>query len=119
MMDDDQMRARQRGYVMFGNDPASVGGTERKRCVTDPEFADQVAAMWAGIDEAGKATAFLSGVRFAQGYVEHGSQLFNVDASDLLFEEAQEDADAMIYRAARKLPQAIRDSLANPLRVTK
>lgn len=103
----------------FGNDPASVGGTVKKRCVTDPEFAEQVRAMWSNMAIDDEATSFLAGVRFAVGYVECGSNLFTSDLGELDFEEAQERADAQIYYGARTLPQPIRDALANPNRVAE
>lgn len=113
---EQQRRLRElRGAVWTrGNDPASVGGTVRKRCVTDAVFADQVQAMWSGIDDQLSAAAFLAGVRFAQGYVEYGSGVFAMEPAQLLFEEAQEDADALVYQTIRRLPDPIRDALANP-----
>jgi hypothetical protein len=100
----------------FGGLPASVGGTVKKRCVTDPDFAEQVRAMWDAMP-TDPGRSFLAGVRIAQGYVEFGSDVFAKELADLEFEAAQEEADALIYSTVRTLPQPIRDALANPNRV--
>lgn len=46
--------------------------------------------------------AFLAGVRFAQGAIEHGDTLFRKSSDELLRDEREERADRYTYRHVRR-----------------
>jgi len=46
--------------------------------------------------------AFLAGVRFAQGAIEHGDTLFHKSSDELLRDEREERADRYTYRRVRR-----------------
>lgn len=64
-------------------------------------FDEQVDAMLDALPRRHRI-AFLAGVRFAQGAIEHGDSLFHASADDLVRDEREECADAFTYRWRRR-----------------
>lgn len=64
-------------------------------------FDEQIDAMLAALPRRYRV-AFLAGVRFAQGYQEHGAGLFAKTSVELARDEREEHADAFTYRTLRR-----------------
>jgi hypothetical protein len=64
-------------------------------------FDEQLDAMLDALPRRHRI-AFLAGVRFVQGYREHGSALFDKSEAELLRDEREELADRFMYRMRRK-----------------
>lgn len=64
-------------------------------------FDEQVDVMLEAVPRRHRV-AFLAGIRFAQGAIEHGDSLFEKSPDALARDEREEHADAFTYRHRRK-----------------
>lgn len=67
-------------------------------------FDEQLEVMLAALPRRHRIV-FLAGVRFVQGYTEHGAGLFGKSVSELVRDEREEHADAFTYRSLRRAKQ--------------